>query len=469
MEERDILFDDLLEGFDPEKEQWDALMEAVMAGNVVPVIGPDIICEPVEGRNFNELVISSIASDLNLRGSYNTFSQLLYDPEFLPALSRRYKREFSRNVLYSLVSNVVSKDSRGWFSKPSAILERLLSLKIFPFVITTSFSPLVENVMKKVWGESEVKVLNFCNDPGLDPKPGIGDIAWENDMGKPTVYYMFGKMQNQKPKSFVLTDTDMLEFCKSWLSKGTRPENLCNQLSDKYLLMLGCGYSDWLFRFIWFCMNKTSSSKMKGLMAHDENTHESLVEYLRRIDTFLPENKKPGEIVAEIEKRVAEMSGDIKASPAISTPESEVFISYSRSDRDVAEALYDYLTSQGIKVWFDRDDLLGGVRFMNEIERAIRSTKIFMPIITHNINREAMDPHVYRHEWSKAIELQKTMGSRNFIIPVNEEGFDFYNSDIPEELKAHNAISYSHDRDFSAVLESVNVALEKLEIFRKYN
>lgn len=471
MEEMDFgLGIDILGGFDPEKEKWDALIEAAMAGNVVPVIGPDIICDPVDGKNVNERLIATIAKQLRLPGDYKTFSQLIYDPEFLPTLSKILKNDsITKSVIYALVNNIFANKNNMAFFQPSETLRRLLELKIFPFVITTSFTPIVENVMREVWGNRDVKVLNFCRNPQRDLKPGEGDIVWAGDMKNPTVYYMFGKVQTM-PNSYVLTDTDMLEFCQSWLSDATRPRNLSNQLADKYLLMLGCGYSDWLFRFIWFCMNKSSHSKMKGLMAHDENTHETLVEYLRRIDTFLPENKTASEIVDEIEKRVAEYNevhqGEWFARPP--KEETQVFISYSRSDSEVAEALYNFLTANGINVWYDRNNLLGGSKFMEEIEKAIENTKVFVPIFTQNIAREAMDSHVYRHEWDKAIRLQKSMGSRNFIIPVNEEGFDFYSADIPADLKAHNSLTYHADLDFTAILNSINEALNKLDTFKTF-
>lgn len=457
---------DILGGVDPEKEKWDALVEATIAGNVVPVVGPDILCDFGDGKNINEMIISTIASQLKLGGNFKSFSQLVYDPEFLPTLRRLLKKDnIKMEVIYSMVENIFKNPANvATYFKPSEALKRLLQTRLFPFVITTSFAPVVENEMKTVWGEDAVKVLAFRNNPDLDRKPGEGDISGPADMYRPTVYYMFGKVPG-KASSFVLTDTDMLNFCHSWLSDDTRPRNLCAQLEGKYLLMLGCGYSDWLFRFIWFCMNKKHDSKTKGLMAHDENTHESLVEYLRRIDAFLPENNRPGEIVDEIVKRIDDYREEHPDAFRERVPltGTDVFISYSRSDADVAKALYDYLTEEGLNVWYDRKNLAGGSKFMDEIERAIETTKVFVPIFTSNIAREAMDAHVYRHEWNKALEIQGSMGNRNFIVPINEEGFDFYGADIPKGLKNHNSLSYGPDRDFSAVRDAIKDALKKLE------
>ena len=41
---------------------------------------------------------------------------------------------------------------------------------------------------------------------------------------------------------------------------------------------------------------------------------------------------------------------------------SDVFISYSRDDKDHARALADVLSAQGWSVWWDQE-ILGGARF----------------------------------------------------------------------------------------------------------
>lgn len=449
--------------YDPEERRWDALIEAAMSGNVVPVIGPDILCKNEDGLNVNEIVISLISNSIGLDKHHSSFSQLVYDSDFLAALRKVFgDNNLTEKEVYGLVNSIFSdKDYLKQFFPPSEALKKLLKIKVFPFVITTSFSPIVENVMKEVWGESNVQVLSFTNNPSWDRTPGEGDIGKASDMLKPTVYYMFGKTSNMENR-YALLDNDMLVFCKSWLSDNSRPENLCAMLKDKYLLMLGCGYSDWLFRFIWFCMNKTPDVKVKGMMAKDDSTHESLVEYLRRIDAFLPENKSPEEIIDEIYRRVNESDWFSKFPKG----DTDVFISYSRSDSAVAEKLYQALTEAGLSVWYDRNNLSGGSKFMDEIEMAIERSKIFVPVFSRNISREAMDDHVYRKEWAKAIDRQESMGSRKYIMPIHKKDFDFYEADIPKGMKAHNSIEFDDNMDFSELVKSVKSALEDLKNFK---
>ena len=44
---------------------------------------------------------------------------------------------------------------------------------------------------------------------------------------------------------------------------------------------------------------------------------------------------------------------------------------------------------------------------------------------------------------------------RTFIIPLAEQGFDFYRAAIPEKLQQHNAIFFNGDDDMSAVAEKI--------------
>lgn len=76
----DLSFDiDILGGFDPEKDKWEALIEATMAGNVVPVIGPDIVCEPRYGMNINQSIISAISKQLGLTENHLSYISSVAD------------------------------------------------------------------------------------------------------------------------------------------------------------------------------------------------------------------------------------------------------------------------------------------------------------------------------------------------------------------------------------------------------
>ena len=132
----------------------------------------------------------------------------------------------------------------------------------------------------------------------------------------------------------------------------------------------------------------------------------------------------------------------------------DVFISYSRSDSQVAEQLYKTLTAQGKRVWYDKYNLTDGGLFMDEIRQAIKTSTYFVPILTPNIEKEKRESHVYRNEWDTAIDVAISMG-RTYIIPLADSKFDFYKAAIPERIQKHNAIFYSAE-------DGIEVAAEKI-------
>ncbi|MBQ8938706.1 MAG: toll/interleukin-1 receptor domain-containing protein [Paludibacteraceae bacterium] len=431
----DISFDEVfnINDFTSSNEEplWDKLIEQIIEGNVIPVIGADMLIDNT--TNLHNVIIECLARGFQVSSKPRSFSELIYDPVY----AAKNKKD---NVYYQV--NKIFANKRFSYSKR---LERLLSIRQFPFVITTSFTPLVEQAMRAVW-KDELRIMRFNNNPAENQ-----DIKNNTDLSKPTIYYMFGKVGEGAHK-YVLTDTDMLDFVASWLSNDNkvRPKNLCNELKDKYLLMLGNNYSDWLFRFIWYSIRKPNLGR--SMLAYDQ-LDETLINFLERTENFTKQNTSDviDQIISRVERKLKE-----REETKFDRPEEniDVFISYSRSDTAIAEALYDKLTKQGKRVWYDKNNLSIGGNFMEEIRKAIRSAKYFIPIFSKHITEEKDQPHVYRNEWDQAVEVAISMG-RTYIIPLAERGFDFYKASIPERMQQYNAVYISEGDDFNTIVEQI--------------
>lgn len=426
----DIFDTDVFEN-DNDEPLWDKLIQQIIDGNVIPVIGADLLID--NASNLHKVIIDFLAKGFHVATSPNSFSELVYDPDYTKANKKD-------NIYYQVNKIFGSKKFT-----PSQKIQRLLSIKQFPFVITTSFTPVVEQAMQGIW-KNELRVMRFNNNPSEND-----DIKNGTDLRKPTIYYMFGKVGEGAHK-YVLTDIDMLDYVSSWLSNDNRvrPKNLCNELKDKYLLMLGNNYNNWLFRFIWYSMRKPDLGH--GMLAYD-TLDESLLNFLERTETFTKQNTSDviDQIITRLERKLAE-----NEVTKFNKPEDnmDVFISYSRSDSEIAEKLYETLAAQGKRVWYDKNNLTDGGNFMDEIRKAIRTAKYFVPILSENITKEKDDPHVYRNEWDQAIEVAVSMG-RTYIIPLAEEGFDFYRAAIPEKMQQHNAIFFSRNEGVEGVAEKI--------------
>lgn len=443
---------------DDDDEKWDLLVHQIINGDIIPVIGEDIVLSG--NRSVRQILINSMcrkdgiildkASDkLNGEESedntrHYSYSQLIYHPH--------YAKE--KEHIYGRIKKLIEKYEKQF--KASELLKRVLSIRQFPFVITVSSDPVTENAMKKIWNERgrDVKTLIFNNDPkDIDKK---GDIARESDIENPTIYYMFGKADTNLPHRFVVTDEDMLSFCQSWLTEGSRPKILSRVVGSKSLLFLGCNYPDWLVRFIWYSMRNNLE---KSGMLVGERLESSLEDFMKRV--HIETQKDPLHVIEQIESRLTAKMEELDQT-RFDTPmeRTDVFISYSRNNETQARSLYDALIGIGLNVWYDRRNLAAGDQWLPKIKDAIESTKFFVALLSGSMKSQTKESHVYRKEWNMAIEYAKGMGSRRgFIIPVALDGIDIHaerkQMDLPDELPGHNALSISSEADYLSVAGEV--------------
>ena len=425
---------------DDDEAQWELLVDDIMRGNVIPVIGPTFL---VPGdKDIHTVLIDYFAKTYKVKSHPKTFSQLVYDRDFL------YEAK-SKNMIYQKLYSVVESIKN---TPPNESLRKLLATRRFPFVMTTSFTPVAETAMKEVWGQDNVRVLQFCNNPSEDLLEGKGDVKNERDMLVPTVYYMFGKYCRSENR-YVVTDLDMMNFCKSWLSENNSPHTLSSIIKKRYLLILGNNYSDWQFRFIWYSMRQLADNKSQSSLVVSSHPDDSpLIQFLNRLDTFTKNNAT--EVVNEIVRRIEKRQG---ADQAVRRYKTDVFLSYSRSDAAVTKVLYDKLTAKGLDVWFDRVSIEQADLWKQKIVDGIKSSRIFVPILSANIEREYMDDHEYRAEWAEAASRASKMGGRSFIVPLAEKGFDFYNTHtkVPEEFRERNATWFDSSTDMDDIADVI--------------
>lgn len=175
------------------------------------------------------------------------------------------------------------------------------------------------------------------------------------------------------------------------------------------------------------------------------------------------------DFVNELKSRLKQKHDELKNNPNLWFDEpvvnADIFISYSRADSEVAEQLYNVLVSKGLVVWYDRKNLGAGTNFIREIREAIRGCKLFIPILTDNIRKQAAESHVYRNEWKFAIEQEEQISPAiPYIIPLCEKSFDMNDNiaGVQDGIKVHNAELYSKDNPQPGLEEFANKICGKL-------
>lgn len=457
---------------DFEKEaRWDAFIDEIIRGNVIPVIGPDLLIDKKD--NPHKQLIRHFVRKYGIQSDPRTFSQLIYDRDFL----NNEKIDHHRDRIYERIFKTLQKARLT----PSESLMELLSTKMFPFVITTSFTGVVEDAMKQIWGDDKVRVLQFTN-ASTDSTTAVGspkndDIENENDVFRPTVFYMFGK-SSPVPHRYVVSDLDMMSFCQKWISGSGIPVNIADCIRKRYLLFLGVdGYSDWLFRFIWFSMRSTANGQINNVSTNGDSLsssmfignglNNSLEKFLNRLQIVVQKEPKAtiDEIVSRVNKRKARTTKILDS--------YDVFISYSRTDQIVANSLFDALKrkDKDLRVWMDnRGGLDIGDNWPQMISEGIKRSEIFVPVLTSSIKNEVFQLKEYRKEWQEASDKAQRLGGVPFIIPLAVNGFRFDDPviNLPKAFTDTNVVWFSSINEMDTVADRiVGKVNEKKELKKK--
>lgn len=101
-----------------------------------------------------------------------------------------------------------------------------------------------------------------------------------------------------------------------------------------------------------------------------------------------------------------------------SPPPEHLFISYAWEDGALAEWLTLKLTAEGYRVWCDRFKILGGERWPDDIDDAIRNSTFRM---LHLVSRYSLDKPNPKKERELALQLERERKSE-ILIPLNVDG-----------------------------------------------
>jgi len=77
---------------------------------------------------------------------------------------------------------------------------------------------------------------------------------------------------------------------------------------------------------------------------------------------------------------------------------SNVFLSYSHSDSQIVNKIANNLQEEGIDIWFDRQDLLGGQDWQDQIEKALTEAAFVLVFISaKSLESEWVQADIGRH------------------------------------------------------------------------
>jgi hypothetical protein len=388
---------------------WEILLASIARDRVIPIIGPALSMVEVDGQRTT--VDRYVAGQLARRLALETSA--LPDDFGLDAVVCEHLRRRGRlEELYPRV-NAILRNAQ--FEAPPALV-KLARIPNFRLFVTTAYDSLLEAAIDRVRGAGARASESIGYVPSEMPDCDLQVSA--KKMALTTVYHLLGKA-SALPE-FIISDEDLLEYVVA-LQSERRPVNLFDELSRHHLLILGGNFPDWLFRlFLRLVKRQRLSERPMGdrevVADHRSHDDHALVTFL---SNFSPQTQVfaggPESFVDELYSRWSQLYGE--ADPK-QDQQGVIFISYASEDFAAASTLASALEAQRFRVWFDKSQLQGGVDFDYKIREAIKSSSVFMPIISRNTERDREKAY-FRLEWSLADELdRRNSESVRFIVPV---------------------------------------------------
>lgn len=282
-------------------------------------------------------------------------------------------------------------------------LKRLMETRCFRVVLTTSIDPYMEELMEKVWGEGNYRVLDIYGEESNKDLLTTDLNSGEFNEMTPTLYYIFGEADSKNhKKKFVLTENDAMSAVTEWIN-ANRPKNILNYIqgAGMQIVAIGCNFDDWLFRFFWFSLRgdvKNLSSGQVAVEFHPERDKQ-LKNYLKTQGI---------EIFDDARGFMNDAANRIEESTKIGNlprKDDGIFISYAHEDKYIALPLFYKLHKEGFSVWIDEERLDGGSQYKQRITNAINNCRIFMPILSSQVMhdlKEGKRRFYIDEEWSIA-------------------------------------------------------------------
>ena len=389
------------------ERRWAQLLMQIDKGNVVLVIGQELLSVTIDGKSMllKDYILKEIADRLDL--GYEEGMDFAH-------FSLESKKDAWNRIdsdpyyeTYKIIKEL--KDKNISIPEP---LSKLLSIEKFDKVITTTFNDFVYDAMK-AQHNVEIKQLEYKKNSTEE------DIQIDDNN---YVYHMFGKVS--PIKDYVLTDDDMLEFMHCWMDEKRRPKNLASMLFSKYLLVIGCNYPYWLFRFFFHSLKfsqTTGSSNTLGMLA-DSKLDSKLVEFLSRMNAGVHEDAVNfvNELVSRWNKYKAK-----------EVTKKQIFISYANEDYNIASQIASTFDKDKYKVWFDKESLKVGDDYDKIIQRTIGECDAFIPVLS---KATAERKGYYRREWKWGDNIAGEWYPTKFVFPIRIENIDI-KSPIFENFK----------------------------------
>ena len=448
--------------FLPEKE-WRTLIRDIGKGNVLPVIGPELVTviDPQSGqpvplyRHLAPQLALKLKPDGGLSG--DTVNEVA---------CQHLLRGGSREDIFIELDDLLKAAT----PEPNDALLALARIKHLKLFISSTFDRHLAVALEKSGRDfrSDRDVLRFHPNEAADiPK----------DLTTTKLYHIFG--DHRSPIDFAVWEEDFMEFICGLLkyqADGDSMPHLFTQLKNRCLLLLGAPFTDWVVRFFLRTARGARLSGRRGestelLADREENLGAPLIFFFDNlIQSTSIIRGDPTAFVLELARRwelengASDSDDDFLARIPDQMPKDSVFISYASEDSPAALRLARALHAEAVPVWLDKARLRVGQNFESELKNAVGDCSFFISLISPTTEADTERKRYFHIE-------------RDWIAQRHSDGYLYYlpvaiDATLPEKWQPHSeppcfASRHYHrlpegrpDRDFVPYVRSL------IDVFR---
>lgn len=381
------------------EREWDKLVNLILEGCVIPVLGPELLVVPENGEatRLYDMWGNALAAQTQITRPEGARRWTLYD-----AANLLSQRENAGEVAYD-IDDVVRR--RAWpIPEP---LKSLARIQDFSLYITTTVDHLMFQSLTEARPDAAVEQIKFTP-RGVKSAVDLPNHFHHDRL--PGVYHLFGAT-SPTDGTFAKTEDDLIEYSWSLLDQQYAPENLYYFLQKKTVLLLGCNLPDWLGRFFIHAINGRRNQENINMYYVSLTCEPGLAEYLNRRRAKVVTSISSVDFVEQLYTRwqarsKSSTSGSAAGStaPATEFKSGAVFLSYASEDRAKVRAIREQLEANNIDTWMDERELPAdpGNDYLQTIRENIKKAAFFVPIISRALDRSGPGPRFVWREWRMA-------------------------------------------------------------------
>ena len=418
----------------PSERFWEDLLLFIEEGKVIPVVGPELVTVREGGLQIPLLqwLARRLAAAIDLPTTALPGSFGLNDVVSLHM--RQHGGE--RDDLYARLLQILREAP----PEPSPALRALAGIGPLRLFVSLSFDSHLAAAIAKARSSPTPQAIAYSTNAVRDlPEP-------YDDLRGPLVFHLLGRASSTP--EYAICDDDLLEFLHALQDGQRRPVKLFDALRANHLLILGCGFGDWLARFFLRTARGLELSQKRKrwdvladtLSGQDAALTVFLSSY--SADTRLLEMPAAA-FVEELAQRWhaahphAPDGGGAPAPRSDAVPrDGAVFVSYAGENRAAAQRLADGLSAAGLDVWFDKRELQPADDWALSINLGIERCALFLPVISREALAEENRRRYFWREWNAADERARGMApNEEFIVPVVVDDTRLDRTTLPDSFR----------------------------------